>query len=285
MSGKLIGVARVPPMFPALVIEKVLPFSVRADLAGAGALREVLELGSQLEQALALDAADDRDDQAVGRVGRDPQVDGPRQHDVAGRLVEVAVEHAVLHEAVRDGLHEEGHEGDLDTLLRPQLLGLLAHADQLGDVDLLDDGEVRRGLLRADHRLRDLAANAPERDALLGGAGRREGRGARSRSRLGRRRGGRRRGRSGGGGRGGEGLHVRTADHPVAAGAGDWARSMPSSRATRRALGTARTLASVAGAGAGVARRGSPRPEPPERRTAQEPPRARQARPLQPGGR
>ena len=108
----------------------------------------------EVQHPLLLDVPDHRDDEAVRRVGRDPDVHLGREHDLRSLLVEVAVQRAEPHQAVHDRLHDEGHVGDVDAVRLADLLRARAGGDELGHVDLLDDGEVRRRLLRARHRLR-----------------------------------------------------------------------------------------------------------------------------------
>ena len=89
MSGKLmIGVARMPPMLPALVIVNVLPRSSSGfTLPSRVRLATSCSSAETCRHALRLDVLDHRNDQAVGRVGRDTDVDERRVDQLAGFLV------------------------------------------------------------------------------------------------------------------------------------------------------------------------------------------------------
>jgi hypothetical protein len=195
-------------------------------------------------------------------VGGDAEVVVLLDHQLLRDLVERAVHRRVLLHGGDDRLHDERQVGDVDALVGERLLRLAADLHQLGDVDVVDVGEVRRGVLRPRHRLGDLAAQAAERHALFGAArGGRRDRDRRERLLA----------RSASGGRGAlraagallvplEPAAARSSlvtrpRGPVAATA---ARSMPSSRARRRVAGAASTLpgldcTNAAGAATGAA--------------------------------
>ena len=85
-SGQLtIGVNDVPPMPPRLVIVKPPPCMSSSDSLPARAFSDAFaELGGELDDALPIDVADHRHEQAARRVDGDADVDGLLVDDLAG---------------------------------------------------------------------------------------------------------------------------------------------------------------------------------------------------------
>ena len=139
-------------------------------LARPRARREILHLGRDRRQRFGLGVADDRRDQAAGHRHRDADI---------GMLV---LEHAAFgpaHIAVGNPLQRDRHRLDdevVDRELVERLLflvlwrrgvDLLARREQLADVAIHRQVEMRNGLHRSGQPLRDGAAHAVMRDDLV----------------------------------------------------------------------------------------------------------------------
>src|SRR6185312_11953650 len=186
---------------------------VRADLAVAGAAREVGDLAGEAADVQVAGAVDHWHHQAALGVHRDAEVLGGVVGDFLRLAVDDRVQHWVHLECLDGRLREERQERELDALAGLEgRLGPVAEPGDVRDVGLDHGGELCRGLQRLDHPLGDdlTREGHPLRGAAQGGRHDRRpcGRGGGRRRGRGRRRGGGgggRRGR-GGGGFGGRGF-------------------------------------------------------------------------------
>ena len=147
---------------------------VAARLAGARGLGEAADFARQLPHALALRVADHRDHQPARGLRRHAEV----HRAVAGEHHRVVVEGGVEHRPVGQRLahrgDEEGQQGQLGIVAavavhhRPRVF-------EVGDVELLDQGEMRDAALRLLHILGDLAAEADDLDGFVGALAPRRG--------------------------------------------------------------------------------------------------------------
>ncbi len=103
---------------------------------------------------------------AVGLRG-DAQMHGAVARDEIGRVVVARIHLWKFAHRQHDGAHQQRQQCQLAA--RRGVLGveLLAQRFALGHVDFLDIGEVRNMLLCFLHLLRDLAAQADDRDGFL----------------------------------------------------------------------------------------------------------------------
>ena len=143
-SGALmIGVNAVPPMPPRLEMENAALHVAGLELAVARELGDVAELLRDVEHALAVGVAHHRDDEAARRVDRDADVVVLLDDQALARLVERGVELGVLLQRGDAGLDHEGEHRQLEALLL-RLDGLrLAEGLEVGDVRLVELGDVR----------------------------------------------------------------------------------------------------------------------------------------------
>ena len=146
--------------------------SSRGRLAAAGQRRQPFDLARQLDDREPVGVANHGHDQPrVGR-GRQADVAVAPLHDLARRVVQGGVELRELRQRLRRRLDDERQERQLDAARRQPLVRALAQRHQVGAVDLLDVGVVRRGLLRPHEVLGDLLAHAAERQAHVVAVGR-----------------------------------------------------------------------------------------------------------------
>ena len=149
---------------------------LRPELAGPRLARQLAQLGGDLQEPLLVDVADDRDDQAVGRVGREAEMPLRLDHELLAVQRRGEARERVERRAAR--LQQQGDHRHLDV----GLLGveLLAERLELGDVRLVVVGDVRdhhpvAGQVRAADPL-DPRELDPLGLAVLGEIGRRPGR-------------------------------------------------------------------------------------------------------------
>ena len=160
-SGELtIGVNDVPPMPPRLVIVKHAALHlVERQLAGARLLGDLGQLRRQLGDALRVDVADDRHEQAAIGVDGDADVRVLLVDQLPAARVDRRVELRELLQRGGDDLHRDGRDRqlaagalDLRSPLLPQLL-------EAGDVGLVVLRDVRDRRPRVREVLGGLAAD------------------------------------------------------------------------------------------------------------------------------
>ena len=137
------------------------------DLAVAGALAEITDRLLDAGEVELVAVADHGDHQAL--VGADGHADVEEVvlDDVVA--VELGVDGRDFLHRLDGGLHEEGHEAELDSVFLEEFLTVaFAQLHDRGHVDLVEGGEHRRLRLGLDKALGDLATQ--RRHPLAGGA-------------------------------------------------------------------------------------------------------------------
>ena len=139
----MIGVENRPPRLPIEVMVKVPPrrsssfdLPVRASLlsrAASWAISSRLEL---------IRLVNHRHDQSAGRGHRHAEVVLIVQGDLAGLLVQRAVDDRHFLESADHGLDEERNVRELESLVRQAVPQRFAHLEQFGDVAFIDVGGV-----------------------------------------------------------------------------------------------------------------------------------------------
>ena len=145
-GGLMIGVKPVPPTPPRLETVKHPPLQLaRLDLARPGAGGERLDLRGELVEALLVHVPDHGDEEAQIGVHRDPDVEILLQDQPLAVARQRGIDLGVSLQGHDGGLEQEGQEGELDVLLRGLLALGLAECLELGDVGLVELGDVRDG--------------------------------------------------------------------------------------------------------------------------------------------
>ena len=109
-GGLMIGVEYVPPTEPRLLIVNVPPCSrSRSNLPSRTVVGQLVDLGGDLRDALAIGIAQHGHDQAALGVDGDADVDVLLVDDLVVLHVDRGVEHRVPLERRGDGLDEERH--------------------------------------------------------------------------------------------------------------------------------------------------------------------------------
>jgi len=142
------GEKAVPPIPPRLEIVKH---------AVARALRRRLELGRQLDDALAIDVAHDRHDEPLVRVDGDAEMEIVLHEQSIALGRERRAQRRMLAQRDHDGLHHEQQRRELDALRARLILAVATEALELRDVGFVvlgDVGDVLPGAL--ERRARDL---------------------------------------------------------------------------------------------------------------------------------
>ena len=127
----------------------------RRQLAVARLAGQRRQLARDVDQALLVDVADDRHDEALRRVGREAEVVVLLEDEVVA--VERGVELRELLQRRHAGLEQQGDHRELHALLRVLLVRALAEGLQLGDVRLVEVRDVRdHHPVARQHRAADL---------------------------------------------------------------------------------------------------------------------------------
>ena len=128
---------------------------VGGDFAVTGFLGELFEFLRQIEHALLVHVADDRNDQARVRVHRDADVEIFLEHDLARYLVEAGVEDRVFLQRFDQRLEHERREGQLRSFGFVGGRKLFAQLVQPREVGLVELRDVRDGVPAFPHAPRD----------------------------------------------------------------------------------------------------------------------------------
>jgi hypothetical protein len=128
-----------------------------------GSPGEVGDLVRELEHVLAVGVLDNRNDETLRGVDRDSDVVVPLEHQLSGLLVDAGVEDRVVLEHGHQRLDEERQQRESPAPGFDLALDRAVVLEELGDIGLLDMGDVCRDLLRAPHRAGDDLSQVAQR--------------------------------------------------------------------------------------------------------------------------